>query len=174
MNQREKMLSWLVGGAVFFVLNFYAVKFLLGNKKTLADARAKIETEMQFLRQQESERELWSQRDAWLNDSLQPMGDPDVAYQNLSKAVQTLGKKYTVTLEAPQQGFPSRQPLYTTQTVKLQAKATWPQMFDYIQELQAPGQFLSLEGDLKVDAADKTQLRVDLTIAKWYQAEAKK
>jgi hypothetical protein len=173
MNKREKFLSWVVVGVFFFIINFYAVKFLVANQRTLSVSRGQIEGEIKFYRLQESEREMWSQRDAWLDDSLKPLGDSDVANRKLIEDVQNIAKKHTVTLEAPQPGSPLRLPLYTTLATKLQARASWTQMYDFIQELQAPGQFLSLEGDLKVDATDKTQLRADLTVSRWFQSDTK-
>ena len=54
MSKREKLLSWLVGGVIFIIINFYAVKFLFGNHTTLKTARTNIETDIQMLHQQAS------------------------------------------------------------------------------------------------------------------------
>ena len=173
MSKREKILSWLVGSTFFLIINVVAIKFLMGNYDTLKIARAKIEGEMSGLKQQENNRELWAQRDAWLTESLRPIGDSDVANRQLIEAIQNLAKKYTVTLESPQPGVPNRQPRYTALSIKREAKAAWTPMYDFVMELQAPGQFLSAEVDLKVDPSDKTQLRATLTVSKWFQSEAK-
>jgi hypothetical protein len=173
MSQREKVLSWIVGGVMFFVLNIFAVKFLMDNYRKLTTTRAEVEGKIAGLRLQESQRDLWAQRDLWLNNSLTAMGDSDVANRQLIAAVQGVAKKHTVTLEAPQPGVPLRQQLYTVLSIKLEAKAAWTQMFDFMQELQAPGQFISVEGELKVDPTDKTQLRAALTVSKWYSPDAK-
>ncbi len=173
MSQREKVLSWIVGGVIFFVINIVAVKFLMNNYQTLAGARVKVEGDLRGLQMKESQRELWEQRDKWLTESLQPMGDSDVANRTLIDAVKNTAKKYTVTLESPQPGVPMKQPYFTTLGTRLEAKGAWTQMYDFLQELQAPDQFISLEGDIKVDPADKTQLRATLTIAKWFKTEAK-
>ncbi len=173
MSQREKLLAWIVGSVFFFVINIVAIKFLMDNYRNLGGRRAEIEGKIAGLKLQESQRELWAQRDRWVTESLPSIGDSDVANRQLIDAVQNLAKKYTVTLEAPQPGVPIKQPLYTTLSTKVEAKAAWTQMFDFMQELQAPGQFVSVEGELKVDPADKTQLRATLTISKWYLPEAK-
>lgn len=173
MSQREKVLSWVVGGVLFLVINLFAVKFLMDNYRKLSTTRAEVEGKIAGLQLQESQRDLWAQRDQWLNNSLPSMGDSDVANRQLIDAVQNVAKKYTVTLEAPQPGVPLRQQLYTMLSIKLEAKAAWTQMFDFLQELQAPGQFISVEGELKVDPTDKTQLRAALTVSKWYSPEAK-
>jgi hypothetical protein len=169
MTQREKVLSWIVGGVLFFVLNIVAIKFLMRNRDTIAVAREQIEGKIRGLKQQESQREMWAARNKWLDQTMQPIGDSDVATQALRDALQNLAKKYTVTLEAPQPGVPLKQATHTVLSVKVDAKAPWQQMFDFIQELQAPGQFISVDGNLKVDAADKTQLKVSLTVSKWFQ-----
>ncbi len=173
MSQREKLLAWLVGGAVFFVLNIVAIKFLMKNYQTLTVDRETVEGKIRGLKMLETERALWTQRNQYLDESLPTMGDSEVANRQLIDGVKNVGKKYTITLEAPQPGVPLKQPLYTLLSTRMEAKGSWTQMFDFIQELQAPGQFISVEGDIKVDPADKTQLRAALNIAKWYQPELK-
>jgi hypothetical protein len=42
-------------------------------------------------------------------------------------------------------------------------------MFEFLRELQGPGKFTVFNPlSLKVDATDKTQLRAELTVAKWF------
>ena len=169
MSQREKLLATLVGAAVFVLLNFFLIKIFIANHATLRSTLAKAQAQMAGFHQQESEREKWAQRDSWLDQNLPTLGDTDVANKQLRETLLDLGKKHTVTIEAPAPGIPNRQPNYTSLGVCIDGKAPWQQMGNFLYELQAPGQFFVLESlEMKVDPADKTQLRASMTVAKWF------
>ena len=169
MNQREKTLLTITAVVIGVLLNFYLIKFFLSNRADLThqltDTRAKIG----LLKKRETERELWSRRDAWLNQKLPVLGDADEASKALREAVLAIAKKHTVTLEAPAPGTPLNQPGHISLGVRFEAKGAWDAMFNFLYDLQGPEQFTALEGlEIKVNPTDKTQLRATLTIARWY------
>ena len=169
MSQREKVLAAIVGAALFVLLNSFLVRIFLNNHTLLRTALAKAKSQMAGFQQQESERTKWAQRDVWLEQNLPTLGDTDVANKQLRETLLDLGKKHTVTIESPTPGAPSRQSEYTSLGVRIEGKATWQQMGNFLYELQTPGQFLVIESlDMKVDPADKTQLRAGMTVAKWF------
>ncbi len=169
MNKREKTLLAITALVVGVLVNFYLVKFFLTNRadldKQLGMTQARIET----LKKRETERELWSQRDAWLNKNMPVLGDPDVANKELREMVLEVAKKHTVTLEAPSPGTPINVPGHISVGVRLEAKSTWEAMFFFLLDLQSPEKFIALENcDIKVNRDDPTQLRATLTVARWY------
>ncbi len=169
LSPREKVLGGLVGFALFALLNIFLVKFFLANHGELKTSLGKAQGQLATFKQLESDRALWAERDAWLSSGLSPMGDADVANKHLREALLELAKKHIVTLESPAPGIPNAQPAYTSLSVRLEGKATWKQMFSFLYELQSPGQFLVVEAlDMKVDPVDKTNLRANFTIAKWF------
>jgi hypothetical protein len=169
LSQREKVLGAIVGIALLVLLNIILVKFFLANHGELKTSLGKAQTQLNTFKQLEGDRAMWAERDAWLSSGLEQMGDADVANKHLREALLELAKKHTVTLEAPAPGIPNAQPFYTSLSVRLEAKATWKQMFNFLYELQSPGQFLAVESlDMKVDPVDKTNLRANFTIAKWF------
>ncbi len=169
LSQREKLLAGLVGFALFVLLNIFLMKFFLANHGELKTSLGKAQAQLGTFKQLETERAMWAERDEWLNNSLVPMGDSDVANKHLREALLELAKKHVVTLESPAPGIPNAQPTYTSLSVRLEAKATWKQMFNFLYELQSPGQFIVVEAlDMKVDPIDKTNLRANFTIAKWF------
>jgi hypothetical protein len=169
MNKREKFLLILTAVVIGVLVNFYLVKFFLANRAELTRQLALTQMKIDTLKKRETERELWAKRDAWLNEKLPVLGDPDVASKALRESVLEIAKKHTVTLEAPSPGTPVTQPGHIALGVKFDAKASWDAMLDFLYDLQGPDQFTAIEGcEIKVNPADKTQLRATLTVARWY------
>src|SRR5438045_3862334 len=98
LNPREKMLLGGIGAVLAVVVSVFLLRFFFANKaelqQSLAVTRAKVET----LRKRESERALWSQREAWLREKLPVLGDPDVANKTLRESILEIAKKHTVTI----------------------------------------------------------------------------
>jgi len=169
MNQREKTLLTITVIVIGVLLNFYLIKFFLSNRATLTGQLANTESKIGLLRKRETERNLWSRRDAMLNEKMPVLGDADVASKEMREAILELAKKHTVTLEAPAPGTPINQPGHISLGVKFDAKGTWEGMFNFLLDLQAPEKFTAIEGcEIKVNRDDKTQIRATLTIVRWY------
>ena len=169
MSQREKVLAGVVGACLFLLLNVFLFKIFLGNHALLRTTLAKAQSQLAGFQQQESERTKWAQREVWLDANLPVLGDADVANKQIREALLELGKKHTVTIESPTPGVPANQPYYTTLGVRIECKAAWTQMGNFLYDLETPGQFLVIEAlEMKVDPADKTQLRATMTVAKWF------
>ena len=169
MSSRERTLALLVGGVLALLVNLVLFKFFLGKKTEFQVSIAKTEAKIADLKQRETQRALWAERDAWLTSSLPTLGDPMVANRELGEVVKEIAKKHTVTIETPNPGVPSRQKDYVALGIRVSAKAAWQPMLDFLRELQAPGQFIVFDPlDMKVDATDKTQLRAEVTVTKWF------
>jgi hypothetical protein len=169
MSQREKMLAFLVGGAVAVLLNVFLIKFFRDKFNDYRSEKAVAEAKMDGFRRQEAERDRWSKRDAWLTQQLTAMGDPDVANKRQREWLQETAKQNQILIESFSPGSPSPQPYYTSLGNRFDCKGKWDDMGRFIIDLQGPLSFIAIEGlDLKVDPSDKTQLRATLTVAKWF------
>lgn len=169
MTQREKVLLAATVGVLAVLLSFFLIKFFLTNRSNLQVQLASTRAKIEMLKRRESERELWAKRDALLNQKLPVLGDPDVANKALREIIVEAAKKHTVTIEAPTPGLPLNRENYSSLPVKVEAKAPWQAVFDFLRELQAPEKFIAIEScELKVNRDDKTQLRASLTVAQWF------
>jgi hypothetical protein len=169
LNQRERILLGIVVAGLFVLLNVVLIRFVIGQRARLREQLAASRAKIEMLHKRESDRDLWARRDAWLTAKLPVLGDPDVANKALREFILDVAKNHTVTLEAPAPGVPTTQPNYTSLSVRLEAKAPWQSMFDFLFELQGPENFIAIENcELKVNREDKTQLRASLTVAKWF------
>jgi len=144
LNPREKILAGTIGVALAILVNVFLIRFFLGEhaklRVQLMETRAKIET----LRQRETERELWAQRDAWLNEKMPVLSDPEVANKALRDSLLDVAKKFTVTLKAPAPGIPTTQPSHISLSVRIEASAPWPAMFEFLHQLQSPEKFVAI------------------------------
>jgi hypothetical protein len=181
MSPRERTLALFVGGALFILINLVLIKFFLQKRSEFQASIAQMQGKIEGLKQQELQRALWAERDAWLTQSLPTLGDQLVANRELTEAVKELAKKHMVIIETPTPGTPNPQKDYTALGVRVTAKAPWaatpdanapgkiPPLLEFLRELQGPGQFIVFDPlDLKVDATDKTQLRAEVTVTKWF------
>jgi hypothetical protein len=163
------MLGLLVGGAVAILLNVFLIKFFLGKYNDYRVVKVEAEKKMATFRLLESERERWAKRDAWLTSRLVPMGDQDVANKHQREGLQELAKKHEILIDSVSPGVPNRLPAYTSLGIRVECKGKWDQMAYFLNELQGPENFVAIEAmELKVDPADKTQLRASMTVAKWF------
>lgn len=169
MSSRERTLALIVGGVLVLLINVVLIRFFLQKRAEFQAGIAATQSKIDRLKQQESQRALWSERDAWLTQSLPVLGDPQVANREMAEAVKEVARKHTITFESPNYGVPNRQKEYTALGIRVSLKAPWQPMMDFLRELQAPGQFLVFDPlDLKVDPTDKTQLRAEVTVTKWF------
>jgi Tfp pilus assembly protein PilO len=169
MSQREKYLLGVTVAVLVAILSVFLVKFFLTNRAALQSQLSSTRATIDTLKRRESERELWAKRDAVLTAKMPALGDPDVANKALRELILDTAKKFTVTIDAPTPGLPVSRENYTSLPVRIEAKAPWQAIFDFLRELQAPDRFIAIENcELKVNREDKTQLRATLTVAQWF------
>lgn len=172
MSPRERTLALLVGGVLLVLVNLILIKFFLQKHGEFQKAVTATQAKIDALKQRESQRTLWAERDAWLTQKLQTMGDPQVENRQLGEVVKEVARKHSVLLENPNYGVPRKEAGHTTLGYRISAKGAWEPMMDFLRELQGPGQFISYEPlEVKVDPSDKTLLRADLTVTKWFRAQ---
>ena len=163
MKPREKVLLAVAAAAIGVVLNVFLIKTFVANRTAFHNQLSAAKSKIELLRKRESERELWSKRDAWLTQKLPKLGDADVANKTLRESVLEIAKKHTVLLEAPAPGVPVPQANHISLSIRLEAKGTWQDVFEFLLELQGPEKFIAFEAcELKVNREDKTQFRASL------------
>src|SRR5215203_6796646 len=155
MSSRKRTLALLVGGVLFLLINVVLFKFFLAKRAEFQVGIASTQKKIADLKQRESQRTLWAERNAWMTQSLPVLGDTAVANRELGEAVKEVARKHTVTLETPNPGVPNKQKEYTDLGIRVSLKAPWTPLMDFLRELQAPGQFIVFDPlELKVDTAD--------------------
>jgi len=175
MSKREKTLAFLVGGVVFLLINVVVLKFFINQHAALKTSAAKIQGDINALKLKEQDRDFDRERDTWLNEKLPTMGDSQVAGRDLTKSITEIARKHDVVIETPLAGNPRPGQYYNSLGARVVAKGTWKAIFFFIQELQSPDKgptpFVVLDPvDLKVDLTDKTLMRAEVSVNRWFKA----
>ena len=168
MNRRERLMLGAVVSLLVVVASIFMVNAFIANRAEFRDRLSATKAKIDLLKKRESERDLWAKRDAWLTQNLPKLGDADVANKALRESVLNIARQHSVILEAPAPGIPSQQPNRTSLSIRLEAKGTWADMFEFLRELQGPDRFIAFEGcELKVNREDKTLFSASLNVAQW-------
>jgi len=113
MSRRERLLGWIVAGAVFLLLNLFLWSWLLGSIKRaradLASRRAARAQETVYVR----ERSVWEKRDQWLRQRQPAMKSAAQASTLLDELKQFAGK-YNIVVENPAIGMGETTPHHQT------------------------------------------------------------
>jgi hypothetical protein len=169
LNAREKVMAFIVGGALLFILNLFVLRFFFGTQAQLSRDQQRLEGQLRAMRNLLANTALWEERDAWLRSTQPVLENEARAGSDLLTQVQELSKKHTVIVEQPAIANPDRHPEYTAVSVSVETKSTWKSLIQFLHALQGPDQFVVLESaELKIDPQDQTQMRGRFKIAKWF------
>jgi hypothetical protein len=169
LSQREKVLAAIVAVAFGLVLNVVLFSFFIRNQRRLRDDFASKEADLQAKRILLAEKDLWEQRDAWLQAKMPKLTNESGTGVQLLDSVKEIGQKHTVLVENARLGDPEKRTHATVVSVNVETKSPWPGTVKFLRDLQAPEQFIVLErANIQKDPADPTQMRGQLKIAKWF------
>lgn len=172
MNKRERVLSMLVGGTVFLLLNYFIWSSLFG---MLSQTRADLATRQSMRKQQSvflKERSLWDKRDNWLKKSQPQLKSPAEASLLLDE-VKQVAAKHNIVLENPQLGTGESTPNHQAAFASVETKSAWPPLVRFMYDVQQPESFVVFESvNLQIDAADPTTMRGKFKIARWFTPKA--
>ena len=176
MNPRERVLSMIIAGALFLLINFFIWSSLLGmvgrTRADLASRKALRAQQIVFLK----EGRMWKERDEWLK-KFQPTLKSPVEASTLLDEVKGVAAKHKIVLENPQIGSGDSTPNYQAVFASIETKSPWPPLVRFLHEVQQPESFVVFESvNLAIDPADATMMRGKFKIARWFvpkQGQAK-
>ncbi|MDQ2659858.1 MAG: hypothetical protein M3Y03_05510 [Verrucomicrobiota bacterium] len=168
MNRRELILTALMAGTVFLLLNFFFWSTLLG---MLSRTRTQL-TEREALRKEQTiflkERDMWAKRDAWLKKNQPTLKSPEEASSLLDQIKQIAGK-HSVILENPQIGSGESTPNHQAVFAAVETKSEWKPLVHFLYDVQKPESFVVFESvNLAIDSSDQTVMRGRFKIARWF------
>ena len=168
MNRRERMLSMIVAGALFLLVNFLIWDWLLGSlSKTRADLASRKSLRAQqtvFLK----ERKVWEKRDEWLRKKQPAMQNPAEA-STLLDQVKQVASKHNILIENPTLGPGDSTPNHQAVFASIETKSPWPPLVRFLHEVQQPESFVVFENvNLAIDSADPAMMRGKFRIARWF------
>ncbi len=168
MNQRERLLSWIVAGAVIVLVNLVILSWLFG---ALGRARIELAARKAALAEQAvyvKERDLWTKRDQWLREHQPTLKNPAEASVLLDQLKQVAGK-YNVLIQNPAIGSGETTPNHQTVFASIETKSPWPPLVHFLYDVQKPDAFVVFESvNLAIDSSDPTMMRGKFKIARWF------
>jgi hypothetical protein len=174
MNRRERILSWIVAGAIIVLLNLVIWSWLFG---ALGRARAEL-AERKAARAKQAvyvkERDLWTKRDAWLRQHQPTLKNAAEASTLLDELKQVAGK-YSILIENPAIGAGETTPNHQTVFASIETKSPWPPLVHFLYDVQQPESFVVFESvTLMIDSGDPTMMRGKFKIARWFAPAQRK
>jgi hypothetical protein len=168
MNPRERVLSWVVAGTVFVLLNLWILNWILGAlsvaHKEVAARRAKLAEQTLYIK----ERDLWTKREEWIRKHQPVLNNPAEASALLDQLKQVAGK-YNVLVENPAIGAGETTPYHQTVFASIETKSPWPPLVHFLYDVQRPDAFIVFENvNVTVDGSDPTMMRGKFKIARWF------
>jgi len=168
MNPRERVLAWIVAGALIILLNLVIWNWLFG---ALARARAQLATRQAARAGQVvyiKDRDLWTKRDQWLTQHQPTLKNPAEASTLLDQLKEIAGK-YNILIENPAIGSGETTPNHQTVFASIETKSPWPPLVHFLYDVQQPESFVVFESvSLMIDSGDPTMMRGKLKIARWF------
>jgi hypothetical protein len=168
MNPRERMLAWIVAGALIVLLNVVILSWLfgaLGRARTDLAARKAARTEQALF---VKERDLWIKRDQWIRKHQPTLKNPAEASVLLDQLKQIAGK-YNVLIQNPAIGSGETTPNHQAVFASIETKSPWPPLVHFLYDVQQPDAFIVFENaSLAVDSSDPTMMAGKFKIARWF------
>src|SRR5437868_10879462 len=122
------------------------------------------------------ERDLWAQRDQWLQQHQPSFNGAGEASTLLEQQLKPAAAKYNILLENPQIGSGETTPSHQTVWTSVETKSDWKSLVRFLYDVQQPEAFIVFENvSLNVDGADPTKMHGKFKIARWFApSQAKK
>ncbi len=173
LNQRERLLSAIVAGVIFLLLNWYIWGKLFG---ALDQARADLATRQNTRKVQEvfiREKTLWEKRAQWLKEHQPVLKGPGDASTLLDQIKQMAGKQ-NILIENPAIGTSDATPDRQAVFASFEVKSPWPPLVHFLYDVQQPESFVVFESvTLNIDPADPTMMRGKMKAARWFAPAGK-
>ncbi len=168
MNPRERLLSWIITGTVFVLLNLLILSWISGAlgraRRDLAARKASLTEQTVYIK----ERDLWTKRDQWIRQHQPALKNPAEASALLDQLKQVAGK-HNVLIVNPAIGSGETTPYHQTVFASIETKSPWPPLVHFLYDVQQPDAFVVFENvNVIVDGSDPTMIQGKFKIARWF------
>lgn len=163
LTTSERRLALVLGLLLFAVANLVILNYLLTLRSGLRTEQARQTSAQMEHRTWLGQRDLWTQRIAWLEKNQPAPNSPSALLETVQQAAQ----KHGIEIKDPKLVSPNHQPLYLEIAVGLSAFGPMEKLAEWMAEVQQPGMFRLLKQLVIKPADDKGNLRADVIVAQW-------
>jgi hypothetical protein len=175
MNRRERVLSLVIGGLLFGLLNLFIWSWLLG---AIRVGRGELATRQAARKEQEifmKERPLWAKRDEWLQKHQPVLKNSGEAQTGLLDELKQVASKYDILIENPAIGSGETASSHQAVFASIETKSPWPPLVHFLYDVQQPESFIVFEAvNLAIDSNDPTMMRGKFKVARWFAPAQRK
>ena len=169
MNQRERVLSMIVAGIVFVLVNLFIWSWLFG---AIGRAHAELAKHKETRKQQGiyvKERDLWRKRAEWIQQHQPVLREAGETSKLLDEQLRPVAEKHKILLENPQIGSGESTPNHQTVYATFETKSEWRPLVQFLYEIQQPESFIVFESvNLSVDSNEPAMMRGKFKVARWF------
>jgi Tfp pilus assembly protein PilO len=168
LTKSERRLSVVLGLAVFVMLNFYGLSYLLDEHAGLAQKIAELQGQQRSDELWLRERALWLARKEWL-DSRQPhVPTGSAAQSELLEALTKAAKDHTLTIEEQSFGETKNTGDYRSVAVKLKLSGRLEDVVKWLVAVQQPERFQAVTNLVLKSTDTPPNVNLELEVARWY------
>ena len=172
LTKSERRLSIILVLAVFAILNFYGISYLLDEHAGLAQKISELQSQRRSHELWLRDRGLWLARKTWM-DSQQPHIPPNVAPQSeFLEALTKSAKDHALTIEEQGFGEAKNTPDYRSVVVKLKLSGKLEQVIKWLVGVQQPEKFQAITRFALKSADQPPTVNLELEVARWYAPNA--
>ena len=177
MNPRERVLSLIVGGTVFILLNLFAINFLLGGFHDLGE---QYTSGAQALKRETfwaDSQPMWEQRMHWLREKQPVLTNRDRAPTQLLEQVQGAARASQVLIRNQQlralgtargSAAGAAPTEYQAVSVHVETESDWKQLVTFLSFLQKPENFVVFDlASVHTDPSDAKLMKCSFDVSKW-------
>ena len=181
LTRRERVLTLLVAGAVFIIVNLLAIRFLLDSYSALTDHYAEDHRNLLLLRALAEQQGTWTQRSDWLKATQPVLTNRDRAGTALYEQLQGIARNKQVIVNSLQikpsvttPGVAVSEDAPQAVSVEGDTQGDWREMVRFLAEVQRPDNFLVFDtASLRTAPTDVHLLKCHFQVSKWYAPAAK-
>ena len=168
LNRRERVLSAVIAGSLFLLLNYLIWSGLLGGisgiNAEMAGKKTTRAAQLVYIK----ERDLWASREVWLKKN-QPVSKGPAEVSTLLNQLKEIAGKHKVLIENPVLGGTENTADRQSVSASVETKSPWPPLIRWLYDVQQPESFVVFESvGLAIDTADPTMMRGKFKVARWF------
>src|SRR5260370_5264265 len=166
MNQRERIMTLAIAAVLLLLINLFIWKWVLGtignSRRELASRKATRAEQTVYMK----ERELWANRDQWLQKTQPTLTGADEASTLLDQLKQ-IADKYNVLIENPAIGSGETAPTHQAVFTSIKTTGHCPTLVHFLYDVQQPDAFVVFESvNLAIYGDDATMMHAKFKIAR--------
>ncbi|MBV9489140.1 MAG: hypothetical protein JO069_05360 [Verrucomicrobia bacterium] len=172
LTKSERRLSIILGVAVFAILNYYGLSYLLDDHAGLAGKLSELRSQQRSNELWLRDSRLWLARKLWL-DARQPRVAANAAPQSdLLEALTKSAKDHALTIVEESFGEPKTTPDYRSVSVKLRLNGKLEDAVKWLVAIQQPEHFQAVTSFVLKSADAPPNVNLELEVARWYAPNA--